>query len=135
MTFTCQTPPRYDHNVAVARKASPMDSDAFPDNLQSGMDTSDRWTPPDLASWRVFSVIVALLLGALGLEIALASHWTDPFRESETWVLVGVGVGMAFRAVGGWLARRDWPGEETLRRLSLGVWVAAALGGLLGLLL
>ncbi len=32
------------------------------------MDTPNRWRPPDLASWRVFSVIVALLLGALALE-------------------------------------------------------------------
>ncbi|WP_263787129.1 hypothetical protein [Salinibacter grassmerensis] len=99
------------------------------------MDTSDRWRPPDLASWRVFSVIVALLLGALALEIALASHWTDPFRVSETWVLVGVGLGMGFRAAGGWLARRGRPGEKTLRRLSLVVWAAAALGGLVGLML
>lgn len=78
-------------------------------------------------------MIVALLLGALALEIALSPHWTDPFRESETWVLVGVGLGMAFRAVGGWLARRGRPGEETLRRLSLAVWAVAALGGLVGL--
>ncbi len=88
-----------------------------------------------MASWRVFSVIVVLMLGALALEIVLSSHWTDPFRESETWVLLGVGLGMACRALGGWLARRGWSGEETLRRLSLAVWVAAALGGLVGLLL
>ncbi|WP_251965490.1 hypothetical protein [Salinibacter ruber] len=98
------------------------------------MDTPNRWRPPDLASWRVFSVIVALLLGALALEIALSPHWTDPFRAFETWVLVGVGLGMACRAVGGWLTRRNRPGQKTLRRLSLAVWLAAALGGLVGLL-
>ncbi|MEF8815280.1 MAG: hypothetical protein V5A20_03000 [Salinibacter sp.] len=99
------------------------------------MDASGPRSLPDLASWRVFGVIVALLLGALALEIALASHWADPFTESETWVLIGVGVGMALRALGGWLARRGRPGEETLRRLSLAVWGAAALGGLAGLVL
>ncbi len=44
------------------------------------MDTPNRWRPPDLASWRVFSVIVALLLGALALEIALSPHCVGPVR-------------------------------------------------------
>ncbi|WP_103029063.1 hypothetical protein [Salinibacter altiplanensis] len=97
------------------------------------MDASNRRPSPDLASWRVLSVIFVLLLGALALEIALSSRWTDPFRESETWILVGVGMGMVLRAAGGWLTRRGQPGEETLRRLGLAVWAVAALGGLVGL--
>jgi len=99
------------------------------------MDPPDRWALPDLATWKVFIVIVALLLAALGLEILLSPHWTDPFTEPGTWVIIGVGTGMALRALGGWLARRGRPGEETLRRMSLAVWIAAALGGLVGLFL
>ena len=136
--FVCQTLARCDHNVAgMGRREDPFRALPVPTiflTTHLRMDTSNRWRPPDLASWRVFSVIVALLLGALALEIALSPHWTDPFRAFETWVLVGVGLGMACRAVGGWLARRNRPGEKTLRRLSLAVWLAAALGGLVGLL-
>ena len=97
------------------------------------MDTSDHWSPPDLASWRVFSVIVVLLLGALALEVVLSPHWADPFRQSETWVLLGVGLGMACRALRGWLMRRGRSGEKRLRWLSLALWSAAALGGVVGL--
>lgn len=99
------------------------------------MDSSDGSMLPDLATWKVFAVIVALLLAALVLEILLAAHWTDPFRESGTWVVIGVATGLALRAAGGWLARRGRRGEETLRRLSLAVWIAAALGGVVGLFL
>ena len=89
---------------------------------------------PDLATWRVFGVIVALLLAALVLEIALSSHWADPFRESSTWVLIGVAVGFVVRGVGHWRGRRGHFGEETLRRMSLGIWAVTALGGLVSLL-
>ena len=89
---------------------------------------------PDLATWRVFSVIVSLLLAALVLEIALSTHWSDPFRESSTWVLIGVGIGFVLRGVGHWRGRRGHSGEETLRRMSLGVWVVTAVGGLVSLL-
>lgn len=99
------------------------------------MDSPDGSMLPDLATWKVFAVIVALLMAALVLEILLASHWTDPFTEPGTWVVIGVGAGLVLRALGGWLARRERPGEETLRRLSLAVWIAAALGGLVGLFL
>lgn len=101
---------------------------------QRAMNDSERRTLPDLASWRVFSAIVVLMLGALILEIFLSAHWSEPFREYQTWVLLGVGLGMGCRAIGGWLARRGWAGEEIFRRLSLALWAAAALGGLFGLL-
>lgn len=99
------------------------------------MDASDGSMLPDLATWKVFTVIVALLLAALVLEIVLSRHWTDPFYDPGTWVVIGVGVGLSLRAAGGWLARRGRSGEETLRRLSLAVWIAAAVGGLVGLFL
>ena len=74
-----------------------------------------------------------MLTGALILDVVLASSWADPFREPETWVLVGVIVGMVLRGMGQWLARRGCTGGEICRRLSLGVWAAAALGGLISL--
>jgi len=105
------------------------------DYRPAAMDSPDGSMLPDLATWKVFTVIVALLLAALVLEILLSSHWTDPFTDPGTWVVIGVGMGLALRAVGGWLGRRGRPGEETLRRVSLVVWIAAALGGLVGLFL
>jgi hypothetical protein len=99
------------------------------------MDASDGSMLPELATWKVFTVIVALLLAALVLEIVLSRHWTDPFLDPGTWVVIGVGMGLALRAAGGWLARRGRSGEEALRRLSLAVWIAAAVGGLMGLFL
>jgi len=89
---------------------------------------------PDLATWPVFGVIVLLLLAALVLEIVLSSHWTDPFREPGTWVLIGVAVGFVLRGGGHWWARRGGQGEQTLRKMSLAVWLVAALGGLASLL-
>lgn len=90
---------------------------------------------PDLATWPVLYTIIGLLLGALALEVALSSHWTDPFREMETWVLIGVVTGVALRVAGRWLTRRGRRGEDTLRWLSLAVWTVTAMGGLIGLLL
>lgn len=89
---------------------------------------------PDLATWPVFGVIVGLLLAALVLEIALSSHWSDPFREPSTWVLIGVALGFVLRGLGHWRGRRGRSGEEILRRMSLGVWAVTALGGVLSLL-
>ena len=88
---------------------------------------------PACATWPVFGTITALLAGALILDVALSPSWADPFREPETWVLVGVIVGMVLRGTGQWLARRGRRGGETCCRLSLGVWAAAALGGLISL--
>ncbi len=99
------------------------------------MDVPNRSALPDLATWPVFGVIIALLLGALVLDVVLSPHWTEPFREPGTWVLLGVVVGFALRGVGQWRARRERGGEQVLRRLSLAVWAVAALGGLLSLLL
>ncbi|PSQ55274.1 MAG: hypothetical protein BRD28_00880 [Bacteroidetes bacterium QH_10_64_37] len=99
------------------------------------MDVSNRSALPDLATWPVFGVIIALLLGALVLDAVLSPHWTDPFREAGTWVLIGVALGFGLRGVGQWRARRERGGETTLRRLSLAVWAAAALGGFLSFLL
>lgn len=99
------------------------------------MKTSNHSALPDLATWPVFCTIVALLVGALALEIALSTHWADPFREASTWVLMGVVVGVVLRAVGAWRSRRGRGGEDLLRRLSLAVWGAAAVGGLISLLL
>jgi hypothetical protein len=98
------------------------------------MQTSNRSPFPDLATWPVFCTIVALLVGALLLDIVLSAHWTDPFTESGTWVLIGVVVGVMLRGLGAWRARRGWGGEERLRRASLVVWGVAALGGLISLL-
>ena len=96
---------------------------------------SDSTPPstPACATWPVFGTITVLLTGALILDVALSPSWADPFREPETWVLVGVIVGMVLRGTGQWLARRGCTGEEICRRLSLGVWAAAALGGLISL--
>ena len=98
------------------------------------METSNRSSFPDLATWPAFGVIVGLLLAALVLEIALSSHWTDPFREPGTWVLVGVATGFVVRGLGRWRGRRGRPGEQALRRMSLGVWAVTALSGLASLL-
>jgi hypothetical protein len=99
------------------------------------MKVSNRSPLPDLATWPVFCTIVALLVGALVFEIALATHWSEPFTESSTWVLIGVVVGAILRGVGVWRSRRGWGGEDRLRRASLLVWGTAALGGLVSLLL
>jgi hypothetical protein len=98
------------------------------------MQTPNHSSLPDLATWPVFGVIVGLLLAALVLEIALSSHWTDPFREPGTWVLIGVAVGFGLRGLGHWRGWRDRRGEQTLRWMSLGVWAVTALGGLASLL-
>lgn len=100
----------------------------------SDWEAPNRSMLPDLATWPVFGVIVLLLLAALVLEIALSSSWTDPFREPGTWVLVGVAVGFVLRGGGHWWARRGGQEEQTLRRMSLVVWLLAALGGLVSLL-
>jgi len=67
--------------------------------------------------------------------MVLAPHWTDPFREPWTWVLIGVAVGVALRSLGRILGEEGRPGGGRLRRLSLGVWIVTALGGLISLLL
>jgi len=99
------------------------------------MNESPPSSLPALASWPVFGMIIALLVGALVLDALLSSHWTDPFGEPGTWVLIGGMVGAALRGVGAWLTRRDRRGGKTLRRLSLVVWAAAAVGGLASLML
>jgi len=97
------------------------------------MKFSNRSPLPDLATWPVFCTIIALLVGALAIEIALSTHWVDPFREASTWVLIGVVVGAGLRALGAWRSRRGRGGEGRLRRLSLAVWGTAAVGGLISL--
>lgn len=97
------------------------------------MATPDHLGLPDLATWPVFCTIVGLLVGALAIEIALSTHWVDPFREVSTWVLMGVVVGVGLRALGAWRSRRGLGGDDQLRRASLVIWGAAALGGLVGL--
>lgn len=99
------------------------------------MEGSDQSSLPDLATWPVFGVIVFLLTGALALDAVLSSHWTDPFGESGTWVLIGVVVGGVLRGLGQWLAQPESRVARMLRRLSLAVWTAAALGGLVSLML
>jgi len=94
----------------------------------------NRSALPDLATWPVLGTIVLLLVGALGLDIALAAHWSDPFRESSTWVLIGVVVGGVLRGAGAWRTRQGRGGDDRLRRAGLVVWGVAALGGLVGLL-
>lgn len=98
------------------------------------MESPNRSPLPDLATWPVFGVIVLLLLAAFVLEIALSSHWTDPFTEPGTWVLIGVAVGFMLRGLGHWRGRRGLRGEEVLRKLSLWIWAVTALGGLVSLL-
>ncbi|MFB6279518.1 MAG: hypothetical protein ABEK75_08425 [Salinibacter sp.] len=98
------------------------------------MATPDHSAFPDLATWPVFCTIVALLVGALAIDIALAAHWSDPFAEAGTWVLMGVVVGVGLRALGAWRSRQGLGGDDRLRRLSLAVWGATALGGLVSLL-
>lgn len=98
------------------------------------MTSPNRTALPDLATWPVFCTIAALLVGALAIEIFLSDPWTDPFLEASTWVLIGVVVGVGLRGVGAWRSRRGWGGEGCLRRASLAVWTATALGGLLSLL-
>lgn len=83
----------------------------------------------------VLGVVLALLTGALVLDVVLSSHWTGPFREPGTWVLIGVVAGVAIRGVGQQLARQGRKGQATCRRLSLAVWMIAALGGLISLIL
>lgn len=99
------------------------------------MEGPDQSSLPDLATWPVFGVIVFLLTGALVFDVVLSPHWTDPFHESGTWVLIGVVTGGVLRGLGQWLAQREsWVGR-ILRWLSLAVWTAAALGGLVSLML
>lgn len=106
----------------------------------SDWEAPNRSVLPDLATWPVFGVIVLLLLAALVLEIALSSSWTDPFMEPGTWVLIGVATGFVLRGAGHWWAHRGrqgdrgGQGEQMLRRVSLAVWLVAALGGLVSLL-
>lgn len=101
----------------------------------SDWEAPNRSVLPDLATWPVFGVIVLLLLAALVLEIALSSSWTDPFMEPGTWVLIGVATGFVLRGAGHWWAHRGGQREQMLRRMSLAVWLVAALGGLVSLFL
>lgn len=90
---------------------------------------------PFFAPWSVLRIVLILLVAALMLDVALASEWTDPFRKSGTWILVGVTVGVALRGLGGNQGERERQGDDLWRRLSLGVWIVTALGGLISLLL
>jgi hypothetical protein len=98
------------------------------------MEIPNRSSLPDLATWPVFAIIVGLLLAALVLEIVLSAHWSDPFMEPGTWVLIGVALGFVLRGLGHWRGRRGLRGEQTLRQTSLVIWAVTALGGLLSLL-
>ncbi|MFB6273256.1 MAG: hypothetical protein ABEL51_10230 [Salinibacter sp.] len=89
---------------------------------------------PSLATWSILRIVLVLLVAALVLEMVLASQWTEPFWESSTWVLIGVVVGGALRGLGRVLAQRQRTGALLLRRLSLGIWIVAAFGGLVSLL-
>ena len=128
----------YAHRIDVAdlSREGQIPADIQRERATLGvMDVPNRSALPDLATWPVFAVIIVLLLAALVLEVMISSSWTEPFREPSTWVLIGVVVGVLLRGVGQWLGRRELRGEETLRRLSLAVWIVTALGGLVSLLL
>ena len=75
--------------------------------------------------------VLGLLGAALVLEFYVSVPWTEPFTEPNTWVLIGVFVGFALRLAGQRLQERERAGGSLLRRASLVVWAAAALGGLL----
>ena len=75
--------------------------------------------------------VLGLLGAALLLEFYVSIPWTEPFTEVDTWVLLGVFVGFAFRLAGRRLSRDGRAGEQVLRWASLVVWIAAAGGGLL----
>jgi hypothetical protein len=75
--------------------------------------------------------VLGLLGAALVLEFYVSVPWTEPFTEPNTWVLIGVFAGFALRLAGQRLQEREQAGGPILRRASLAVWAAAALGGLL----
>ena len=79
--------------------------------------------------------VLGLLGAALVLEFYVSDPWTEPLREANNWVLIGVFVGFAFRLVGQRLPKQDRAGARALRWASLVVWAAAAGGGLLAWLL
>lgn len=99
--------------------------------------------PPSLATGPVLWLVLVLLAAALGLDMVLSSHWTDPLGEPGTWVLFGVLTGAVLRHFGQRRARKrvedgQEDGQEDgrrLRRLSLLVWGLSALGGLVSLFL
>ncbi len=97
---------------------------SFPDHEVEPFDTGP------LLWW-----VLALLGAALILEFYVSVPWTEPFFEPNTWVLLGVFLGFAFRLAGRRLEERGHEGEQVLRWASLGVWAAAAGGGLLAWLL
>lgn len=74
--------------------------------------------------------VLGLLGAALLLEFYVSIPWTEPFTEPNTWVLIGVFLGFAFRLGGRRLSQKGRQGEHLLRWASLVVWGAAALGGL-----
>ncbi|MFB6248686.1 MAG: hypothetical protein ABEL97_08970 [Salinibacter sp.] len=75
--------------------------------------------------------VLGLLGAALVLEFYVSIPWTEPFTEPDTWVLIGVFAGFALRLAGQRLQERERAGGPALRRASLAVWAAAAVGGLL----
>jgi len=79
--------------------------------------------------------VLGLLGAALVLEFYVSDPWTDPLREPNNWVLIGVFVGFAFRLAGQRLRDRDRDGARALRWTSLVVWTLTAGGGLLAWLL
>jgi hypothetical protein len=95
--------------------------------------------PPSLATGPVLWLVLVLLAAALGLDMVLSPHWTDPLGEPGTWVLFGVLTGAVLRHFGQRRARKGAEdGQEDgrrLRRLSLLVWGLSALGGLVSLFL
>lgn len=79
--------------------------------------------------------VLGLLGAALVLEFFVSVPWTEPFREPNTWVLIGVFVGFALRVAGRQLGQRGYGGSRTLRWMSVVVWAVAAGGGLFAWLL
>jgi hypothetical protein len=79
--------------------------------------------------------VLGLLGVALLLELYVSVPWTEPFTEPNTWVLLGVFLGFAFRLAGRRLSGDGRTGEQVLRWASLAVWIAAAGGGLMAWLL
>lgn len=79
--------------------------------------------------------VLGLLGAALVLEFYVSDPWSEPLREPNNWVLIGVFVGFAFRLAGQRLRKQERAGARALRWASLVVWAAAAGGGLLAWLL
>ena len=100
---------------------------ATPQNDRSSQRVSPLFSSDTALRWAL-----GLLVAALCLELYVSQSWTQPLQDPGTWVLLGVLLGLGFRALGRRRAARGASGAALLRWMSIGTWGLSVIAGLLG---